>query len=386
MANSIVFVEGPSGLGQPLQGQDFISGYAHYTTYSLPVGFTVSNVQEIFSVTDLENLGVTASNNDYGVIHYNVSEFFRLQPKGALYLQINTSNVGGLYNELTTLQSYAHGTIRQTLVYDQNALSTGNVTLLQTVANTNYTNNKPFEVIYQPQMIGLTLSTLPDLSLLTAKNVSVCIGQDGAGVGAALATSIGKTVGMGGTTLGAVSLSAVEESIAWPAKFNIDSGSEFDTLAFGNGQLYTSQSDGLLAQLDARRYIFAEKLIGINGSYFDNPYTAVSSASDYNLIPRNRTIHKAERNIRTIMLPQLASNIYFNADGSIRTDIIKYWESLVGQALVGMVNAGELSAYSVVINPLQNVLATNTLIINVNLQPVGLANMIVINIGFVTSV
>ena len=378
MANSIVFVEGASGLGQPLQGQDFISGYAHYTTYSLPVGFTVSNIQEVFAVSDIENLGITASNNDYGVIHYNVSEYFRLQPQGQLYVGIFTTNSGGAYNELTTLQSYAAGTIRQIGVYDQNTLSTSNVTLLQTVANTNYTNNKPFEIIYQPQLIGLTLSTIPDLSTLTAKNVSVCIGQDGAGTGAALATAIGKTVGMMGTTLGAVSLSAVEESIAWPAKFNIDSGSEFDTLSFGNGQLYANQTDGLLAQLDARRYIFAEKLIGISGSFFDNPYTAIASNSDYSLIPRNRTIHKAERNIRTVMLPQLASNIYFNNDGTIRTDTIKYWQSLVGQALVGMVNAGELSAY--------NVLATNTLIINVQLQPVGLANMIVVNIGFVTSV
>ena len=386
--NKITFIEGASGLGAPLPGQDYISGYAHYTTASLPVGFTVSQVQEIFSVANLESLGVTASNNDYGVIHYNVSEYFRQQPQGQLYVGIFTTNSGGSYNELTTVQSQAGGSIRQMLVYDTVSFNQSLLTTLQTVVTANYNNYKPFEVVYQPQLIGLTLSTLPSLHTSSAQNVSVCIGQDGAGVGAALATTIGKTVGCGGTVLGTIAAAAVNQSIAWVGApyGNIDSGTEFDTLAFGNGQLYANQTDGLISQLDGDGYIFALKQIGIQGSYFNNAYTATVASSDYAYIYHNRTINKAIRNLRTFLLPTLASPIPFNADGTIRQDVIGYFNSLCQQALDQMVRNTELSAYKVVINPTQNVLSTQTLTLNLSLVPVGVANNIVVNIGFTLSV
>lgn len=385
MANSITFVEGQAGLGAPLPGQDYVSGYAHYTTQTVPVGFSASNIQEVFSISDLETLGVTQSNTEYGIMWYHVNEFFRVQPQGALYVGVFAT--AGSYDDLETLQSYADGSIRQIGIYESATFSASTLFTLQNKANElSFTNYTPCEIFWQPNFKGLTLSTLPDLNNYDAQNVTVCLGQDGGANGLALYNAVNKTVGCVGTFLGSVALSAVQESVAWPDKFNVDSGTEFDTLAFSNGQLYKNQTTGLINQLDNRRYVFPKKLIGLNGSYWNNPYTAISSSSDYCFVFRNRVIHKAERNIRTMMTPQLARNIYFNADGSINYGTIKYWESLCSQQLSSMVSSGEISAYKVIIDPVQNVLSTNTLTISLQIVPVGVANNITINIGFVTSV
>jgi hypothetical protein len=390
MANTITFVENQFGLGAPLPGQDFISGYAHYyatASANLPIGFSQSQVQEVFSINDLQNLGITQSQNEYGIIWYHVNEYFRMQPQGALYVGIFATGSANSYNDLQTLQNASQGTIRQIGVYESVPFSTGNVTLLQTMANTlSFTNYMPAEIFYQPNFKGLTLSTLTDLSALTANNVSVLVGQDGAGLGAQLYTSLGKTIGCVGTFLGSVALAAVEESVAWPYKFNVDSGTEFDTLAFATGDLYSNLSVGLINQLDSRRYVYPKKLVGLNGSFWNNPYTAVSPTNDLCFVFRNRVIHKAERNLRTVMTPELARNIYFNADGTINFGTIKYWETLCEQQLASMVQNGELSAYNVFINPTQKTESTNVLTINVELLPVGVANNIIINIGFTTSV
>ncbi|MCD6017279.1 MAG: hypothetical protein K0S53_400 [Bacteroidetes bacterium] len=59
MPNNVTINLGAGGLGRPLAGEDFISGYIHYTT-SLPSGFSTSDrIKQVFSVADAEDLGIT---------------------------------------------------------------------------------------------------------------------------------------------------------------------------------------------------------------------------------------------------------------------------------------------------------------------------------------
>lgn len=494
MPNSVTLIKGAGGLGRPLDGQDFISGYLHYTTV-LPTGFSSSDrIKEIFSVSDAENLGITDTHigevkatasltitgagttgnvltayvgstllgsytvqaadtvglvslglstainagtsgytvtgatsangtqvlvapagtglgaNSYtitpttsgtvsltysatfsggvasqiDVIHYHVKEYFRAQPKGDLFVGIYTNSTD--FAEITTMQNFAQGKIRQIGVYKQTAFATAQTADIQTQLELCELNNKPLEAIYQPDFSAVTdLTLLNDLHTLTAENVSVCIGQDGANLGNTLYLATGKSIGTVGITLGAVSLSKVNESIAWINKFNMAT-TELDTLAFANGTLYTSLSDGTIDNIDNKGYIFLKKHIGISGSYFDNPYTCVPVSSDYARINNNRTINKAIRNLRTFLLPQLASPLVVNSDGTLAQDTISYFETLCQRALDQMIRDIELSAYGVVINPAQNVLSTSTLTVNVSLVPVGTADKIVVNVGFATSV
>jgi hypothetical protein len=103
---------------------------------------------------------------------------------------------------------------------------------------------------------------LADLSQLSAYKASAVIGQDAIGLGAFLYLTYGKSITTLGATLGAAALAKVSEDIAWIAKFNISNGSECDTLAFANGQLWTALSDNLISQLNTYRYIFLRKVVG----------------------------------------------------------------------------------------------------------------------------
>lgn len=187
-----------------------------------------------------------------------------------------------------------------------------------------------------------------------------------------------------GAFLGKVSSAPVNESVAWVGKYNMDTA-EYDTLAFANGTFYTALSDGTINNIDAKAYTFLKKYVGTGGSFFNNDTTAIAATSDYNSVHLNRTIHKAARNVRGQLLPSIASPIYFNADGTIALYSITHFQDQAKVALADMVSNGEISQYAVIINAKQNVLATKNLIMAIEIVPVGVANKITINLGFVLS-
>ena len=505
MANSLTFVKGAGGLGRELPGEDHISAYLHYTSATLPTGFSSgSRIKLVYSVAEAEALGITdaslgatASTSTFEVtnkgavgdtmsftcstitgaqtgvpvvlasytqvtadvtslttaaarlsaeinlgtathgftaspstatvtitapknqgvflntgspyvativgtlagtlvqnvvtgvmstidiMHYNISEYFRMQPKGVLYIGIYAVTTD--FAEVSTMQNYSQGVIRQMGVYTHETFATGDVTKLQTQATAMEAVYKPLEILYLGNFSAVSdLTTLSQLHALTAQNVSPCFGQDGAETGYHLWKATAKSIGCLGTTLGTVSLAKVNESIAWIGKFNIADG-EFETLAFANGTALNTLTDGQINAVDDKGYIFLKKHVGLDGSYFDNPYTAVAVISDYSRINFNRTINKAIRSLRTYILPTLASPLLVNTDGTLTEDVIAYYETLGQRALDIMVRNGELSGFTITINPAQNVISTSTLTIAVALLLVPSADVIVVNIGFATS-
>lgn len=322
------------------------------------------------------------------VLHYHVEEYFRLQPKGELYIGLYAEESSTYtFDALETLQNYAEGNIRQVGVYQKNvAFATSQCTQLQTHATALEAIYKPLQIIYNAEISGTAnVSSLTTLTGLTANAVSVVIGQDGANVGADYFKALGKSVGMVGAVLGAVSLAAVNENIGWVQKF-LASATELDTIAFSNGQLYTAVAESLLTTLDTYHYIFLRKLVGLTGSYFSFSHTAIAGTSDYSTIELNRVYNKITRNVRTALLPQLNSPLKVNADGTLTNATIGYFETLANRPLEDMESAGELSAHKIIIDPAQDVLSTSTIELTLQNVPVGVAKIINVNVGFVTSV
>lgn len=359
-------------------------------TVTAPAGTGVYLNTKAISIVTSGTASVAAGNFSGGVaskidiLHYHISEYFRVQPKGDLFVGIYEASTD--LAETVLVQNYAQGRIRQMGVYTQSAFSTSLVNAFQTQITTSETNYKPFEGVFQGDFSGTSdLTTLTDLHTLSASNVSVTVGQDGGNVGLALWKATGKSIGTVGVTLGAISLAKVSDSIAWVGKFDMAS-SELDTLAFANGTLYNSLSDGTIDNIDSKGYIFLKKHVGLGGSYFDNPYTAIALTSDYCYIQNNRTISKASRGLRTSLLPALASPVKVNADGTLSEDVVAYFKSLCDQALDIMMQNQELSAYAVVINPKQNVLSTSQIKITIALVPIGSANEIIVNIGYTVAI
>jgi len=229
------------------------------------------------------------------VWHYHISEYFRLQPKGQLFVGLYAVPGSYTFTEVNTMQidPSVNGAIRQIAVYvDSTTYTASQTTALQTVANGLDTLKMPLSILYTANITsGTDIATLTDLSTYTNNKVSVIIGQDAGGLGNSLFHATGKSISCLGATLGAVSLSAVNEDIAWVSKFNLSNGVELESISFSNGQSINTQS--ALDAIDLKRYVFLRKFPNLAGTYFNDNHCAVIQSSDYAYINDNRVIDKA---------------------------------------------------------------------------------------------
>ena len=385
--NEINFNINTAGLGTPLTSKDHISGLVFYNN-TLPSGFAADDrIKTVFSLAEFEALGVVEGSADHAVEWYHVREFFQKQPQGELWIGIFAVPVGTAdFSEVQTMQNTALGTIRQIGVYYIDvAFSDAQVTALQAIATALKADKKPLSILYGGDISGVaSVATLTDQRLLSAPNVSVCIGQDGNARGAALFISKAYSITDLGAKLGAVSAANVNESICWEEKFPmVTDGSEFDVAHFANGENVSLLSTAAVNAVDDKGYIFLIKEVGFANTFNNDSYTSVAVTNDLATIENNRTIDKATRNLRTLITPKLGSPLRVNADGTLREDVIKTFKALGNKALGSMESDGELSAFEVIINSSQNVVSTSRLEITVKLVPVGVTREIIINLGFV---
>jgi len=318
------------------------------------------------------------------VWHYHISEFFRMQPKGIVYAGFYEIPSTYDFTELSSMQDYAEGKIRQFGIYkDDSAFATADLTAIQDVADTEDTNKRPFSAMYAGDLSATSdISTLTDLSTFADNKASAIITQDGGGLGNFLWLTTGKSISNLGALLGTVALAKVSDSIAWVGQFNISNGSECEVINWSNGDATNTASSSLLESLNNKRYIFLKKFTGYSGSFFNDSHTAIAQSSDYAYIENNRTIDKATRVLYLAYIPYLNSPISLNANGTLTDNQVASLESVGQVALDAMLRAEEVSATLVQIDPSQNILATSELVIAVTLVIKGVARYITIPIGF----
>jgi len=342
------------------------------------VGTIVGSVTTAFS-------GGVASK--LAVWYYHISEYFRIQPKGNLFVGMYAVPSTYDFAEVQTMQTatLVNGAIRQIGVYvDATNYTAALTTALQTQATALDVLKMPLSIVLGANILAATdITTLTDLSTYTNNKVSVVISQDNGGQGFALWSATGKSITTLGATLGAVALASINEDIAWVGKFNLSNGIELESVGFCNGT--SGQSSSALDAIDLKRYIFLRKFPNLAGSFFNDSHTAISKSSDYAYIENNRTIDKAIRGIDTALLPSLNSPLLLNANGTLANSTIAFLTSQATVITNDMVRNGEASAIGVLINPAQNVASTSKVIVTVNIVPIGVARNIQINIGFKTS-
>lgn len=375
MLSSIEFEKGSGGTSRTSDSPDGISGLLFYGT--VPSGFASDAVQQVFSTSEAELLGLTQEAEP--LIHYHVSQFFEKNPAGNLYIGTYALPAGAHdFAEVVTMQVATGGAIRFLGVYTTKVYDTTLLTALQAKCAQLETEHMPLNAVLTADISGATLSALAEIVSLQSEAVSADIGQDGNNIGAALFADLDVTVGALGALVGTVSKAAVHESIAWVGKYPL-TGAEFDVPAFGNGVLVKNVTTTQLNDLDSKGYIFIQKHLGIGGSYFNASYTA--SNDDYLTIERGRTIDKAIRNIRSAVLPLLNGPVYLKS-GKLSMDTIQTYQAAAQRPIDQMLNARELSEGKAFVNPDQNILSDDTLRITVELVPVGVARKIKFTIGY----
>lgn len=400
MTNDIKFNRGRGGLGRALAGEDHFSGLvATMTTDQIPAELAaVDGIATLFSVQDAEDLGIDYSENSDKIgldsLKYAIDSIFEENNRAVVYLAVaDTAEGDTVAEKLEYIQRDSEGKIRQALVLTpEEDFAVGNITILQAVADKLEAEHMPLSIIYAPNFVGAdeTIDLFDaDLRDLNAKNVAVSAGQDGNGKGNELAGIYGKTIGTGGLILGMVSRASVHENIAWVGQFNANANStnEFDLIKLADGRDVKQISASEMDVLNGKGYLFLKKHIGRAGSYFNDSHNAVSESSDYAYIENVRTIDKGTRGVRTFLLPYLNSPVYVNPeDGKLTEDTIATFKNEAERALDEMERLGEVSGFSVSIDPDQNVLRDSQIVISIIIVPVGVARNIVVNIGFNVSI
>jgi hypothetical protein len=365
----------------------------------------------------------------FRIMHHHISEFFRKQPKGILYVMV-TPVVTYTGVDIATIRDYAQGEIRQVAVYLQSeTFATSHVTATQTYATLSRTARRPLQVFLHADMYNSVLASVSNLALLSAPDVAVVISEEGYFLQSDYSNTktyiagdkvnwagkiyiakstfscqppfestywsimmenlrdiIGYSVSTIGNALGVCALAKVHENIGAVENFNVTDGTTLDVIGFATGDLYDAVSSSQLDSLNGYHYIFLRKFTGRTGSTYNDSWTSIAEISDYCTVENNRTMDKAERNIYATAVAKVNTTIYVNTDGTLTEDSIAVFKNLCEKPLEDMKIAGETSDYSVTINPSQDVLGTSTIIITFRLLPVGVARTIQINSGFTTQI
>lgn len=390
--NDINITKGSGGLARKLPGEDHYSGLLYYAENG-----TVAITDWAYGVTkligniyDLEDANVLATTSGFEMLHYHVKEFFRINPNGVLYITpqvLTVADTAPDFTDITSMVNASTGKLRQIGIYVPVAFDDAMPGTIQAILDTLETNHKPTEVLlnYDAASGSITIGSLDDMRALTAQNVSVVIGQDGAGYGNDLFEDLDHSPTALGAALGTVSLSQVHENIGWVGKFNV-AGGELDTPALADGTLISTVSQANLDVLNNKGYIFLLNHIGIGGTYFNDSHTCIAATSDYAYLESNRTIHKAMRGVRTYLLPELNAPVAIDAEsGKLAPDYCKYLEEKGGLALKYMQQDGEISGYKVFVDPDQNVLSTSVVNVAIAIVPKGVSRTINVTIGFTLS-
>ena len=392
MGTSLKILRENGNVPKSLPGEDHITGLVSYMAATdIPDTFKTGRVQALSTIDAAESAGITADAESWAVrvLHYHLSEIYRLNPAVSLYVAIFEKPQGEsqTFAELKTVQNFAAGRIRQIGVWcGDRALSGDDLTALQGVADALAGEEAELSVVYAPK-VG-TLNTMPvNLAGENKSRVSVVIGQAGSGKGAELyndKTNTGKASVSGlGVVMGLLSSAKVHQSIAWIKEFPTG----VSLPAFGDGTLLRDVDKALLETLDTARYLFFVTHIGQAGSYMNDSHTMDSAISDYAAIESVRTMDKAVRGIRTYVKPELGGNVYVDAStGQLASYTVAHLETVANQALEAMERAGELSGYKVEIDPAQDVAGSGTVEIVIKNVAVPVMRHVRRKIGFAKSV
>lgn len=212
-----------------------------------------------------------------------------------------------------------------------------------------------------------TTAIIEDLFTKTYPQVAVLVVGDGTGEGDALRTALGlHYIPTVGAWLGATAYANVHESTGWVGKFNLSDGAELESIRLATGDLYTNTLDATLVD-----------------SFFNDNRTATDSTSDYSSISNNRTIQKAIRGVYDALLDELSSPVDIDpTNGQLSVGYIEYLKSEAEAFLLQMESDGELSGFSVTIDPNQDVLSSSEIKISIKIVPKGIARNILVTMGF----
>lgn len=204
-----------------------------------------------------------------------------------------------------------------------------------------------------------------------SKRVVVCAGDF-----AHLSPLTGKTQRRNAAWLVATRLASIQpgEDAAWVGR---------GTLKNINTSIGIYRDEAKTPLLDAARFTTLRTYAGYSGYYITQARTMAAAGSDFMYVVARRVMDVACRITRQAELPYLNGALRVTDTGAIdERDALSFEGDVRSKLLAGVVNTGDASAASVVVNRTANILSTSTLPVSVRVTPKGYARNIETSIGF----
>ncbi|MDW8302858.1 MAG: DUF2586 family protein [Bacteroidia bacterium] len=379
------------GLGQVEPNQDGVA-WLIVGGVSTP-SWNENKINLITSLQEAEDvLGITKTNNPLAFAH--IYDFYTLAGSGAkLYLTLLpdgwASNYTDVGNTLNLLKNQVPESVRLIGISPADGQNTFTQGIRQSVIGFIATANifasercaqyKPTSVILDGFSIDMSESNYRNLKGASEmKYVSVVLSHT--------PSLIDNNVEHGhdlnacvGLVLGRLAKIPVQRNLG-----RVKDGDLLQTNAYLNTDLIETVPDSKLQELHEKGYIFMRKHVGLPGYYFNDDTTCTPATSDFNSIARVRVIEKARRIVRSTLLPYLLDEVEIDPEtGRLSASFVKEMQAVVENALdLQMTTNNEIISNRCVIDPKQNVLATNKIDVVVKIIPFGYAKQIEVTVSF----
>lgn len=241
-----------------------------------------------------------------------------------------------------------------------NALTTG-----QALADDMQAAFRPVSIVIEGYAYTGTTSTLANLKAQTKKNMSVLIGDTESGARAAV-----------GLLLGRLARVPVQRNPGRVKDLSLPiTAAYLGTAAF-------EAVEGTATAIHNKGFITMRKYTGKAGYYFSDDPTATPATDDYNSLARVRVINKAIRIAYATFVEEILDEVQVDpTTGFLSAARAKYYQSLIERAVLTGMN-GEVSGFTALVDPTQNVLSTNKICVEARIVPLGYAKEIEVQLGF----
>lgn len=416
MQNGVVINKG--AIGPAVNGDPFKVSALVTTGVAVTDGLDLGKPYRIFQLSEAEALGL---NPDYDATHNvalyeHIREYFRMATPGVpLWLLVlaqtatfadvigtapapGTPATGG-YQLLTeaggeifniALGFNPESTFVETAVDGISANVRNGLPAAQALANWAYQTHKPVQILIEGRAYAgnptsaLDLSAIPDGTggTLEFPKLSVVIGQDWDF--AENLTGLARKHAAIGTALGTLAACEVNQSIGEVASFNLTDVLKGKWITGGlSSHQKCTDVDADLGTLNAKKFIFGDRYVGISGYRWNNEYTCAPPVIDTDgkinehTIAFSRALDYAVRELRKALLPQVQTVKPVNpATGKMPPGIIKELEGIGNNVFDNLAAKGRISGGKTWVDPDSDILIEKTVKVKFQVAPYGNINAI----------
>ena len=400
------------GLGRTSDNQDRVIVLICGMTPTANV--VAKTVYKLLDITSAETLGITAATdaNNAELVHYHLSEMFRLCPGFSFYLipVVKTTTVAALVADATILgaiRGIANVNVIGISGIASAALDVINVDVLalQGMVNAFASEKLLIDGVILEGIAKAAGSNynnagvdIFDLRTLAAKNISVVIGQDPkqTALNAAYAkhAAVGSVLGMIAVRRVHEDLGSVNIEVKPSARKGEESYSLVDTIAgrwlsatLSDGTPFANLTYAQQAALSDKGYIYVGKFADYDGYYLSGCPTAVEVTSDYAYFNFNCIWNKAARIIRNTLIPRVRSKVpKETTTGYIKSTWITDASGAVLKRLNPMISIGNIDAADVYINPAQTVNESTPMQITAQVQVGDIVHEFDVDLGLTSKI